>query len=164
MKLSLSLLALGLALHGTTASTGMMPTHTVEKGQPLRKLDVISSKEGKLETELTIAPMRINVPSVGLSFTTRAYNSQFPASTLRVNPGDEVAINVVNNLGPQSQGCKEVKSGVLKPNQFRVSGGRERDFHDAVVCIRNSHPSPPSLSLHRPQTRPTSTSTASTRR
>lgn len=88
---------------GRTSAQDALPTHTVQKGQKLRKLEVISSKNGKLTTELAIAPMRIDVPSAGLSFTTRAYNSKFPASTIRVNPGDDVEVCRVEGLFKQGK-------------------------------------------------------------
>ena len=46
---------------------------------------------------------------------------------------------VQNNLGPQDQGCKEVESGVLKPNQFRAPNSTNLHVHGIYASMKEDN-------------------------
>lgn len=66
----------------------------VRKGPPLVDPPDVSSKDGVLSTELTVAPHTIEVG--GKRVTTHLYNGRFAPPTIRVRPGDQLRLKLRN--------------------------------------------------------------------
>jgi FtsP/CotA-like multicopper oxidase with cupredoxin domain len=74
-----------------------------------------ASHDGLLRVTLTLDTFVYSDPS-GLSFVTRAYNSQIPAPTLVVYPGDRLVVTLKNNLESEARvappGTRQRRLGV----------------------------------------------------
>lgn len=96
------LLALGAAGAGATivGGTGLWWTTTggpgYTGGEELIELDVLASRGGVLELELTAAPAQIQVG--GREASVQAFNGSLPGPTLRVAPGDTIRVAMTNAL------------------------------------------------------------------
>jgi FtsP/CotA-like multicopper oxidase with cupredoxin domain len=65
-------------------------------GAVLRQPSVLASRAGRLRIELTAAPARRRA---GHATGRLGFNGSSPGPTLRVHPGDEVAVRLTNHLG-----------------------------------------------------------------
>lgn len=65
-------------------------------GEDLAEPQVLTSRDGLLELELTAAPTRIQVGGREASVDT--FNSSLPGPTLRVTPGDTIRVSMTNGL------------------------------------------------------------------
>lgn len=96
------LLALGAAGAGATVvgGTGLWWTATGGRGytggEDLIEPQVLASREGVLELDLTAAQTRIQVG--GQQASVKAFNGSLPGPTLRVAPGDTVRVAMTNRL------------------------------------------------------------------
>ena len=64
-------------------------------GEPLRNPGILASREGRLAVELTAAP---GATRAGQPHAALGYNGSSPGPTLRVHPGDELAVRLTNRL------------------------------------------------------------------
>ena len=80
-------LALGLAACGDDDSLG----------PDIREPDSVSSRNGVLQYTLTQAPTRITV--AGRSFTSNVFNGQYIPPVLRMQRGDRLELQLINNIG-----------------------------------------------------------------
>lgn len=64
-------------------------------GQVLRQPDILDSRHGRLEVDLVAAP---GAEVAGRDTSALAYNGQTPGPTLRLRPGDTLALRLTNRL------------------------------------------------------------------
>lgn len=69
--------------------------HPGATGQPLREPPLIDSHGGRLDVELTAAP---GTPLAGRDTAALGFNGGSPGPTLRVRPGDELAVRLLSRL------------------------------------------------------------------
>ena len=80
------------------AMAGVIPSVGPWTSEDLREPEVRSSADGVLETELHVRYAYNDVG--GYQLYTRTYEGTLPGPTLRVQPGDTLRINLVNELPP----------------------------------------------------------------
>lgn len=76
---------------GGAAAGRLQPT----AGEPLRDPEVLASRGGRLAVELTAAR---GATLAGQATAALGYNGSSPGPTLRVRPGDELAVRLTNRL------------------------------------------------------------------
>ena len=109
-----------LILLGLFATATAIKEHIVTTNEPLVELPKIYSKDGALEHTLVVEGLKVTlkaeytlvsdpgrirkkVHTDEFSFYTRSYNGELPGTTLIVNPGDDLTITLINDLGSQNQ-------------------------------------------------------------
>ncbi|HEX3826794.1 MAG TPA: multicopper oxidase family protein [Sporichthyaceae bacterium] len=142
--------AIGLAVTGATSltagSTGWIdrgggPGGRLEaavSGQRLRQGAVIDSRDGRLEVELVAAP---GATVAGRITSALGFNGTTPGPTLRVRPGDELALRLINRLAQptnlHTHGLRVSPSGNSDNPFVRVEPGTSFDY---LIQIPDDHP------------------------
>lgn len=96
------LLAMAVVGAGATATGGAGLWWTADRGlengggTDLIEPEVVSSRDGVLETELEAAPARVRIGDRQASV--KAFNGSLPGPTLRVRAGDTIRITMTNGL------------------------------------------------------------------
>src|SRR5580698_1471152 len=98
-------------------------------GQPLGQAEVLDSRDGRLAVELVAAP---GVPMAGRPTSVLGFNGAGPGPTLRVRPGDELALRLTNRLDRptnlHTHGLRVPPSGNSDNPFVRVEPGTSFDY------------------------------------
>jgi FtsP/CotA-like multicopper oxidase with cupredoxin domain len=119
--LGVSSIAAGATGCGVASSTPGSTLPPEETGASLREPAVLNSSGGRLEVELTAG---IGVSLAGRDTGALGFNGISPGPTLRVRPGDELAVRLTNRLDQPTN---------LQTHGLRVSSQGSSD--NAFLCI-----------------------------
>jgi FtsP/CotA-like multicopper oxidase with cupredoxin domain len=107
-------------------------------GQRLRQAAVIDSRDGRLEIELVAAP---GVTVAGRNTSALGFNGTTPGPTLRVRPGDQLALRLTNRLEQptnlHTHGLRVSPAGNSDNPFVRVEPGTSFDYQ---IEIPHDHP------------------------
>jgi FtsP/CotA-like multicopper oxidase with cupredoxin domain len=124
----------GWALRGGGSADRLTPA----AGSPLPQPTVLDSRAGRLQVELVVAP---GARVAGQDTVALAYNGQIPGPTLRVRPGDELALRLTNRLGRptnlHTHGLRVSPAGNSDNPFVRVEPGASFDY---LITIPRDHP------------------------
>merc|ERR1712110_1221228 len=84
----------------------------------LPDLPTVSSKNGILDTHMTVSGESIEFPGSGLRWNARVYNKSFCGPLIRLKRSDRLKIRVVNKLGPNP---KEPEVWLRKEGQAAIN-------------------------------------------
>jgi FtsP/CotA-like multicopper oxidase with cupredoxin domain len=107
-------------------------------GLPLLQAEVLDSRDGRLEVELVAAP---GAMVAGRNTSALGYNRATPGPTLRVRPGDELALRLTNRLEAptnlHTHGLRVPPSGNSDNPFVRIEPGTSFDYR---IKIPDEHP------------------------
>ncbi len=123
-------------------------TNPIEKGLPFAEPPELVSVDGVLEAELISAPRELNVS--GLKVRGEAFNGTFVGPTMRVRPGDQLRVDLKNQLEQHTNihfHGFHVDPGGKSDNIFRhIAPGETADYvvnlpedHDPGIYWYHSH-------------------------
>jgi FtsP/CotA-like multicopper oxidase with cupredoxin domain len=127
--------ATGWAVAGGSLRSTLPPAET---GAPLREPPVLNSSGGRLEVELTAG---IGVSLAGRDTGALGFNGISPGPTLRVRPGDELAVRLTNRLDQptnlHTHGLRVSSQGNSDNAFLRIDPGSSFDY---LFRIPPDHP------------------------
>lgn len=127
-------LTAGWIVHGGRSGGGFAPV----SGPPLRQPEVLDSRDGYLAVELVAAP---GAMVAGRNTAALGYNGATPGPTLRVRPGDELALRLTNRLQAptnlHTHGLRVPPSGNSDNPFVRIDPGTSFDYR---IKIPDEHP------------------------
>jgi suppressor of ftsI len=133
-------LSFGLGLAACTEDVDVTTTKTnaIQKGLPFAEPPELVSENGVLEAELVSAPRELDVS--GLKVRGEAYNGTFVGPTMRVRPGDQMRVNLKNELEQHTNihyHGFHVDPGGKSDNIFRhIAPGQTADY---VIDLPATH-------------------------
>ncbi|GAA4804509.1 multicopper oxidase family protein [Actinomycetospora chlora] len=128
--------ATGWATLGTTATT--RPSSGLPTGEPLALPPELVSRQGRLDVALTAAP---GASLAGRLAASWGYNGSSPGPTLRVRPGDVLAVRLRNGLDQptnlHTHGLRVSPEGDSDNPFIHIAPGETFDYR---IAIPDSHP------------------------
>jgi FtsP/CotA-like multicopper oxidase with cupredoxin domain len=125
----------GWVLAGRASGSGLPPAET---GAPLREPPVLNSDGGRLELDLTANK---GVSLAGRDTGALGFNGTSPGPTLRVRPGDEIAVRLTNRLDQptnlHTHGLRVSSQGNSDNPFLRINPG---DSFDYLFRVPSDHP------------------------